>query len=110
MTATQPTPPALLRFAGAILAGVRSDAPDLSQRQLAVLLTAHIEPGPHTVRGLAGHLQVSKPAVTRALDRLEDLGFAARRPDPSDGRSVLVACLPPGARLLRRIADTLAEG
>lgn len=65
-----------LRSLYAATAGaVRSDAPDLSLRQLAVLLTITLEPGPHTVRGMAAALNISKPAVTRALDRLEGLRF-----------------------------------
>ena len=57
-----------------IVALVRSDGPDLSARQLAVLLTVYLGEGPHTVRGLANDLNVSKPAITRALDRLGELG------------------------------------
>ncbi len=46
---------------------VRSDAPDLTARQLAVLMTVRLQPAPHTVRGLAAALNVGKPAITRAL-------------------------------------------
>jgi DNA-binding MarR family transcriptional regulator len=42
------------------------------------------------VRGLAARLEVSKPAITRSLDRLAELGLAKRAPDPRDRRSVLV--------------------
>jgi DNA-binding MarR family transcriptional regulator len=49
---------------------VRSAGPDLSARQLAIVLTVYLTPPPHTVRGLAALLRISKPAVTRALDRL----------------------------------------
>jgi DNA-binding MarR family transcriptional regulator len=40
--------------------------------------------------GLAARLEVSKPAITRSLDRLAELGLAKRAPDPRDRRSVLV--------------------
>ena len=76
---------------------VRQDGVDLSARQLAVLLVCYLEDGPHTVRGLAERLDIAKPAVTRALDRLETAGLAARAPDPRDRRSVLVARTPTGA-------------
>jgi DNA-binding MarR family transcriptional regulator len=46
---------------------VRSDAPDLTARQMAVLMTVRLQPAPHTVRGLAATLNVGKPAITRAL-------------------------------------------
>ncbi|MAB11353.1 MAG: MarR family transcriptional regulator, partial [Hyphomonas sp.] len=37
----------------AVTASVRSDAPDLTARQQAILMTIALMPGPHTVRGLA---------------------------------------------------------
>ncbi len=73
-----------------IVGTVRRDGPDLSARQFGVLLITYLEDGPHTVRGLAARLQVSKPAITRSLDRLAELGLAKRAPDPRDRRSVLV--------------------
>jgi DNA-binding MarR family transcriptional regulator len=73
-----------------IVGTVRRDGPDLSARQFGVLLITYLEDGPHTVRGLAARLEVSKPAITRSLDRLAELGLAKRAPDPRDRRSVLV--------------------
>lgn len=35
---------------------------------------------------LAGQLDISKPAVSRALDSLEAKGFVTRQPDPNDRR------------------------
>ena len=73
-----------------VVGTVRRDGPDLSARQFGVLLITYLEDGPHTVRGLAARLEVSKPAITRSLDRLAELGLAKRAPDPRDRRSVLV--------------------
>ncbi len=73
-----------------ILGTVRRDGPDLSARQLCLLLITSLEEGPHTVRGLAMRMDISKPAITRSLDRLHDLGLASRISDPRDRRSVLV--------------------
>src|SRR3954454_25295972 len=73
-----------------ILALVRRDDVDLTSRQLGVFLTVYLTAGPHTVRGLAAELNISKPAITRALDRLGELGLARRKLDPMDRRSVLV--------------------
>ena len=53
-----------------VVRSVRNDSPDFSSRQMAVLLTVYITQPPDTVRGLAVELNISKPAVTRALDRL----------------------------------------
>ncbi len=73
-----------------VVGTVRRDGPDLSARQFGVFLITYLEDGPHTVRGLAARLEVSKPAITRSLDRLAELGLAKRAPDPRDRRSVLV--------------------
>mgnify|MGYP003648419895 CR=1 FL=1 len=67
---------------------VRRDAPDLSARQMALLLSVYLTPAPHTVRGLSELLKVSKPAITRAVDRLTDLGLIRRKIDENDRRSV----------------------
>lgn len=80
----------LIILQATICASVRADGPDLSARQLGILLIIALQPGPHTVRGLAGELRVSKPGVSRSLDRLSNLGLADRIADPRDGRSVLV--------------------
>jgi len=84
-----------------VVALVRRDGPDLSARQLGVFLTVYLNDGPHTVRGLAADLNVSKPAITRALDRLGELDLARRKVDPMDRRSVLVQRTLKGAALLR---------
>lgn len=73
-----------------LVASVRGDAPDLSARQMALLLTVYMADQPHTVRGLAKTLRISKPAVSRALDRLGELGYIRRQRDELDRRNVLV--------------------
>jgi len=88
---------------------VRRDGPDLSARQLGVFLTVYLSPGPHTVRGLAQDLNVSKPAITRALDRLGELDLARRKVDPMDRRSVLVQRTLKGSVFLRDLRQTMAE-
>ncbi len=96
-----------------IVGMVRRDGVDLSARQLGVLLTCYLRDGAHTVRGLAEELNVSKPAITRALDRLSELDFARRKVDPSDRRSVLVQRTPKGAAFLRDVRgmlDAAAKG
>jgi DNA-binding MarR family transcriptional regulator len=87
---------------------VRSAGPDLSARQLAIVLTVYLTPPPHTVRGLAVILRISKPAVTRALDRLGILGLARRRRDDQDRRSVLVQRTVKGSVFLSDFAETVA--
>ena len=50
---------------------------DLSARQMAILLTIYLEPPPHTVRGLAKKLGVTKPVITRALDTMGKLDLVS---------------------------------
>jgi DNA-binding MarR family transcriptional regulator len=82
---------------------------DLSARQLGVVLTCYLNDGGHTVRGLAQDLNVSKPAITRALDRLTELDFVRRKVDPADRRSVLVQRTPKGAAFLRETRHIMTE-
>jgi DNA-binding MarR family transcriptional regulator len=92
-----------------VVALVRRDGADLSARQLGVFLTCYLREGPHTVRGLAAELNVSKPAITRALDRLGDLELARRKIDPLDRRSVLVQRTLKGAAFLRDLRSIMTE-
>lgn len=88
---------------------VRRDAPDLSARQMAIVLRVYMENGPHTVRGLASELNISKPAVTRALDRLSDLGYVRRQKDPQDRRSVQVQRTVKGSVFLSEFAELVTQ-
>ena len=62
------------------LSEVRGKSPDLTMRQAAILLTVYLEPPPHTVRGLAARLGVTKPVITRALDTMGDAEAAVAPP------------------------------
>lgn len=88
---------------------VRRDGPDLSARQLGVFLTCYLENDPQTVRGLAAHLGVSKPAITRALDRLTEFDLVRRKTDPMDRRSVLVQRTPAGVAFLRDVRSVMHD-
>ncbi len=102
--------PAILR--DTIVGLIRTDGADLSARQLGILLIGYLEDGPHTVRGLAERLAVAKPAVTRALDRLEQFDLARRAPDLRDRRSVLVTRTVAGAAymaMVRRLIQASAR-
>ena len=92
-----------------VVALVRRDGPDLSARQLGVFLTCYLQDGAHTVRGLAAALNVSKPAITRALDRLGELDLARRKVDPMDRRSVLVQRTLKGSAFLRDLRGIMTE-
>ncbi|MGB5949880.1 MAG: MarR family transcriptional regulator [Parvibaculum sp.] len=96
---------ALALWQNVVLETVRRDGPDLSSRQLAILLTVYLTPPPHTVRGLASSLNVSKPAITRALDTLGALDLLKRKRDEIDRRNVLVQRTVKGSVFLRDFAD-----
>jgi DNA-binding MarR family transcriptional regulator len=89
--------------------GVRNDSPDLTARQLAVLLTVYVTPGPHTVRGLAAGLNVTKPAITRALDRLGQLDMIKRQRDEENKRSVLVQRTVAGSGYLQTLSAQIQK-
>jgi DNA-binding MarR family transcriptional regulator len=92
-----------------IVALVRRDGPDLTARQLGVFLTCYLEDDAQTVRGLAAKLKVSKPAITRALDRLSEFDLVRRKKDPLDRRSVLVQRTTTGTAFLRDLKKILAD-
>ncbi|MDA0662631.1 MAG: MarR family transcriptional regulator [Proteobacteria bacterium] len=94
---------------GALVESVRRDAPDLTARQLALLLTVYLTPAPHTVRGLAETLNVSKPAVTRALDKLGTLEMIRRKRDEDDHRSILVQRTVKGSVYLSEFSDLIRD-
>lgn len=86
---------------------VRDGEQDLSARQTAILLTIYLETPPHTVRGLARKLGVTKPAVTRALDTLGKLELVTRRRDDGDKRNVIVQRTVRGALAVERLGDLI---
>ena len=92
-------------FAHALVTDIE---PDLSARQLAVLLTVYLEPPPHTVRALAAKLDVTKPVITRALDTMGKLGLLARRRDQADRRNVVVQRTVKGALAVERLGDLIS--
>src|SRR5689334_6345293 len=87
------------------LSEVREGTPDLTMRQWAILLTVYLEPPPHTVRGLAARLDVTKPVITRALDTMGSLKLVSRHRDQKDKRNVLVKRTVEGALFVERFGD-----
>ena len=84
-----------------IVALVRRDGPDLTSRQFGVFLICYLRDTPQTVRGLAAEMKVSKPAITRVLDRLAEFKLIRRKADPNDGRSMVVGRTLAGTTYLR---------
>ncbi len=92
-----------------VLELVRAADQDLTARQMSILLTVYLEPPPHTVRGLAQKLEVTKPAITRALDTLGANKLLSRKRDENDRRNVVVTRTVAGALYLERLGDLVSE-
>ena len=88
---------------------VRDGKFDLSTRQLTILLTIYLDIPPHTVRGLAQKLNVTKPVITRALDAMGEMDLVARRRDPADRRNVIVQRTVQGALFLEKLGDLVID-
>jgi DNA-binding MarR family transcriptional regulator len=107
--------PLLSAFKNFVTLSVRSTGQDsgdrdLSQRQMSVFLIVAIDDETsHTVRGLAHQLNISKPAITRAIDRLSDFDLVRREADPMDRRSVLITRTTEGTAYLRTLSKFAKE-
>ena len=82
----------------AFVARLAVDDADFTLRQLFTVSACADEP--RTIRWLASEMDVVKPAITRAVDRLEAEEFVERREDAGDRRSVLVAIRPKGRKFV----------
>jgi DNA-binding MarR family transcriptional regulator len=100
---------ALKGWMNALINYVRSGQPDLTNRQMALMLLVYLTPGPHTVRGLAHILGVSKPVITRALNTLGALGYLRRVRDETDRRNVFVARTSTGQEFLESFERNLGQ-
>ncbi|EKN01087.1 MULTISPECIES: MarR family transcriptional regulator [unclassified Acidocella] len=73
-------------ISGALAFLLRTGKDSLTTRQLSVIMACR--DSTQTERGLASELGVSKPAITRAADRLTEEGLLHRELDMNDRRSV----------------------
>ncbi|MDI7862811.1 MarR family transcriptional regulator [Rhizobiaceae bacterium n13] len=94
---------------GVVLEQVRHDKRDLTLRQMAILLHIYLMPPPHTVRGLAATLSVTKPVVTRALDTMGAMGLVDRMRDERDRRNVVIKRTVAGALYLEKLGDLIID-
>src|ERR1700744_3207917 len=65
--------------------------------------------GPAAPSDLAAQLGLTTGAVTKVLDRLEQTGFVARSPGPSDRRRIVINADTKGFRLLMPYYAPMAE-
>ena len=75
-----------------------------SPLELAVLRRLH-RAGTHTPKALADAEQIHPQSLTRVLAALDREALITRRPDPDDGRQVLVEISTRGLRTLRTYSE-----
>ncbi len=80
---------------------------DLSARQTAVLLNIYLMPSPHSIKSLSEELMISKPAVCRAVDALENAKLVKRSRDKQDKRNVIIQRTVKGSVYLSEFADII---
>lgn len=73
------------------------------------LLCQLILPGAISMTEISSRLEITKPAVTNLVDRLEKKGFLKRIPDTQDRRVIQLEILPKGKKVITAIqGETLA--
>jgi DNA-binding MarR family transcriptional regulator len=65
--------------------------------------------GEVTQRDLAESMMLSRPSITRILQRMERAGLVTRRTDAADQRQTLVALTPAGLDLQHRLDTAIGE-
>ena len=69
---------------------IRSERPDLTNMQTAVLLIICMTPGPHSARDLAVQLRAPKSSISRAIGRLVALGYVRQERDANERRKAII--------------------
>ena len=101
----------LLPIMYAISGVVRDRAqPDLTMRQLCLLmhLADKDKAQSWSVKEAAAALEIHKPAVTRAVERLREFGLATSKTDPKDRRCVVLNITQRGLGYLGRMSKQAA--
>ena len=84
---------------GRRLRQVRADSLDLQSNQLSVM-AALLNEGDMLMGALAARERMQPPSMTRIVNGLEERGYVARRPDPSDRRQCLVTVTDAGQEII----------
>jgi len=97
------TDPRIVVLHGTLLSLVRRDGRDLTARQLTAFLSVYMDEQTHTVSSLAELLHISRPGVTRIMDRLVQFDLVSREEDREDRRRVLVRRTTRGTAFFREL-------
>lgn len=95
-------PARLALVVGRLNRRLRSAGGGLSHGLLSALATVSKD-GPMRLAELAQIEQVSAPSTTRLVAELEAQGLVSRRPDPVDGRAVLISVTAAGTETVGRV-------
>lgn len=96
------TPARLALVVGRLNRRLRGAGGGLSHGLLSALATVNKD-GPLRLAELAQIEQVSAPSTTRLVAELEAQGLVSRRPDPDDGRAVLISITTAGTETVVRV-------
>ena len=66
------------------------DNADLTNRQMAILLTIYDGKDEYSIKKLTEELHLTKPTISRAVERLLELNLVSKRTNPKDRRRVIV--------------------
>lgn len=80
---------------------------ELTMRQWLILTHIYLIDDTHTVKSLSYSLNISKPAICRALDSLSGIGLLKRRKDDSDRRNMIIQKTMQGIAFLNDFSDIL---
>lgn len=86
-----------------LLALVRRDGRDLTARQLTAFLAIYTQEDTLTVSSLAEMMNISRPGVTRVMDRLVHFDLISREEDREDRRRVLARRTARGVAFYREL-------
>jgi DNA-binding MarR family transcriptional regulator len=86
-----------------LLTLVRRDGRDLTARQLTAFLAIYTQDTTLTVSSLAEMMNISRPGVTRVMDRLVHFDLISREEDREDRRRVLARRTARGAAFYREL-------
>jgi DNA-binding MarR family transcriptional regulator len=80
------------------------DAGEVSIGTYDVLVQLSLAGGKLRLRDLLQRVVLSQPGLSRRIERMQTAGLVERRPDPADGRGVVVALTRAGRSALRSAA------
>ena len=94
----------LINHADFVASIVRRNHQSLTIKQFSVLLSLYLGETPPDFADIAKHLKSSKPAISRAVDRLYKLGFVTRSISKADGRKIVLVRTRAGEKFVQSLA------